>query len=122
MLRITERSCRGVIERRSNNAQLLLSSNRCVEIEMLRSHHLKSASLAILLGVTSNMSGLGPAFAHELPLQSVIDGRRVQPSEKQLKALGDQDVTGSEAAEVDQLYQMLTHCHDSASGCATSSE
>jgi hypothetical protein len=92
-----------------------------VEIEMLRST-LKSARLAILLGAASSMIIVRPSFAHELPLQSVIDGKRVQPNEKQLQALGDPDVTESQAAEVDQLYRMLTHCPGSASGCASSPE
>lgn len=88
---------------------------------MLRST-LKSASLAILLGVAASLPGVRLSFAHELPLQSVIDGKRVQPNEKELQALGDPDVTGSQAAEVDQLYRMLTHCPESASGCSRSPE
>lgn len=88
----------------------------CLEIEMPRSTtRLKRASLAVLLGAALSMFGALPAPTHELPLQSIIDGHRLQPSEKELSAIDHPDVTASQAAEVDQLYQMLTHC--AASEC-----
>lgn len=54
--------------------------------------------------------------SHELPLQSIINGHRMQPSEKQLDAIGHPDMSSSEADEINELYGILLHC--AASACS----
>jgi hypothetical protein len=58
-----------------------------------------------------------PVNSHELPLQSIVGGHRVQPNEKELNAIGHPDVSAPESAEIDRLYGILLHC--AASACAS---
>ncbi len=54
--------------------------------------------------------------SHELPLQSIVNGHRLQPNEKELNAIGRPDLSAPEADEIDSLYGILLHC--AASACA----
>lgn len=52
--------------------------------------------------------------SHELPLQSIVDGHRLQPNEKELNAIGQPDVSDSESDEINKLYGVLLHCATSS--------
>jgi hypothetical protein len=65
------------------------------------------------------MTGHLCAVAREFPSHPIINGHRLQPNNRELRAIGHPDITASEAEEVDRLYQMLTRC--SSSGCVTQS-
>ena len=51
---------------------------------------------------------LGGALANELPMRAVVNGHDVQPTERQLLAIGHPDLTAPEAEEVNNLYKQLT--------------
>jgi hypothetical protein len=94
-------------------------------------HPLMHLAAAVVAAAVWMVIAIGPGSSHELPLQSVVGGHRLQPNEKELKALGDPDVSASESAEINKLYGELLHCAASAcpggdsastsrSGCSTS--
>ena len=60
--------------------------------------------------------GAAQGESHELPLQSIVNGHRLQPNEKELNAIGRPDLSASEADEIDSLYGILLHC--AASACS----
>ena len=67
---------------------------------MITVRHVAIVSLAIFAGAPISS-------ARELPLQSTIDGHRVQPTQEELRALDRPDVTRSQADEIDRLYREL---------------
>jgi hypothetical protein len=77
-------------------------------------HRLMHLAAALVAAAVWMVIAIGPGSSHELPLQSVVGGHRLQPNEKQLKALGDPDVSASESAEINKLYGELLHCAASA--------
>ena len=70
-----------------------------------------SLAIAAALGAAVLAGAAGPEAQSvprdPPPLHAVIDGHPVQPRASQLRALGDPDVTSSQAAEVNKLYHQL---------------
>ena len=52
--------------------------------------------------------------SHELPLQSIVNGHRLQPNQKELNAIGRPDLPAPESDEIDRLYGVLLHCATSS--------
>jgi hypothetical protein len=76
----------------------------------LRRKLLACVALAILAGGVSAMVDAQSAAARELPMQSIVNGQRLQPRDDDLRAIHHPDVTASQAAEIDRLYRELLHC------------
>lgn len=70
----------------------------------LRRKALGWIALAVLTAGVPATVGAQSATARELPMQSIVDGHRLQPRADDLRAIHRPDVTASEAAEIDRLY------------------
>jgi len=70
----------------------------------------KRILLAVIVGGVSIAVSVQPSWTRELPRQSIVHGRRFQPRDDDLRALGYPDVTALQAVEIDRLYRELLHC------------
>lgn len=76
----------------------------------------RCALFAVVASVEFAIPGAYSDPARTSPMRSIVNGQRLQPTDRELKAIGAPDVSATQAAEVDRLYRQLMHCAASRCG------